>query len=148
MLIGQVASGVDGFVCMHGGSDDGKRRPEETAVADKRQIGLLDSIQYVLVGVAVVAALAWNQYLVVPLVLSVAALPYAVWRAIQDLERQGSAKGQQEIPQVAGWKPKVVQRQGFSESSGSREGGSEKDDLMDAVEGMRFKNVECERKIA
>ncbi|MCA1957628.1 MAG: hypothetical protein LDL14_03750 [Nitrospira sp.] len=117
-------------------------------MADKRQIGLLGIIQYVLVGVAVVATLAWNQYLVVPLVLSVAALPYAVWRTIQDLERQGSAKGRQEIPQVARWKPKVVQRQGFSESSGGREGGSEKDGLMDAVGGMRFKNVECERKIA
>lgn len=77
MLIAPVVSGVDGFVCMHEGSEANKRRPEETAVADKRRIGLLNIIQYVLAGVAVGAALAWNQYLVVPLVLSVAALPYA-----------------------------------------------------------------------
>ncbi|MCP9473156.1 MAG: hypothetical protein NNA30_10535 [Nitrospira sp.] len=117
-------------------------------MADKRRIGLLDIIQYVLAGVAVGAALAWNRYLVVPLVLSVAALPYAVWRAIQDLEREGSSKGRQEIPQGAGWKPKVVRRQGFSESSGGREEGSEKNDLIGAARGTRFENAQFERKIA
>lgn len=148
MLIAPVVSGGDGFVCMHEGSGDNKRRPEETAVADKRRIGLLNIIQYVLAGVAVGAALAWNQYLVVPLVLGVAALPYAVWRAIQDLEREGALKGRQDIPQVARWEPKVVRRQGFSESSDGREGGSEKNDLAGAARGTRFQNAQFERKIA
>lgn len=147
MLIAPVVSGVDGFVCMHE-SKDNKRRSEETAVADQRRIGLLDIIQYVLAGVTVGAALAWNQYLLVPLVLSVAALPYAVWCAIQDLEREGGSRCRQDISQVARWKPKVVRRQGFSESSGGREEGSEKNDPIGAARGTRFENAQFERKIA
>ncbi|MFN3680881.1 MAG: hypothetical protein ACK4VP_02400 [Nitrospira sp.] len=117
-------------------------------MADQRRIGLLNGIQYVLAGVAVGAALAWNQYLVVPLVLSVAALPYAVWCAIQDLEREGGSNARQDIPQVARWKPKVMRRQGVTESSGGREEGPERNDPIGAARGTRFENAQFERKIA
>lgn len=65
-------------------------------MAGKHRVGLLNGIQYVLVVVLVVAALAWNEYLVIPLVMSIVALPYAVWCAIATMEQDGSASGHRE----------------------------------------------------
>ncbi|MCP9443197.1 MAG: hypothetical protein NNA20_11450 [Nitrospira sp.] len=72
-----------------------------------QRIGLLEVIQYILAIVLVVAAVDWNQYLVLPLVASVVAMPYAIWRKIQSIER-GSSSLQQAQAQMSPLKQEGV----------------------------------------
>ncbi|MCP9473159.1 MAG: hypothetical protein NNA30_10550 [Nitrospira sp.] len=61
----------------------------------------MEIIQYGLAVVLVVAAVAWNQYLVPILVACVIAMPYAIWSRLQDIE-QGSAPPRREQSAVSG----------------------------------------------
>ncbi|CUQ65606.1 hypothetical protein [Candidatus Nitrospira inopinata] len=70
-------------------------------MSQSQRIGLLEIIQYVLAIVLVVAAVAWNQYLVPVLVACVVATPYAIWSRLQDIE-QRSAPPRQEPSVVPG----------------------------------------------
>lgn len=64
----------------------GEKKSGEKTMSQVQRIGLLEVIQYVLAVVLVVAVFAWNQYLIPPLVASVLAIPYAIWRRIQRIE--------------------------------------------------------------
>jgi hypothetical protein len=71
------------------------------SMSQRQRIGLLEIIQYGLAVVLVVAAVAWNQYLIPILVACVIAMPYAIWSRLQDIER-GSAPPRQERSAVSG----------------------------------------------
>lgn len=83
-------------------------------MSQRQRIGLLEIIQYGLAVVLVVAAVAWNQYLVPILVACVIAMPYAIWSRLQDIE-QGSAPPRQERSVVS--EKQTIRRQHPSERS-------------------------------
>jgi len=53
----------------------------------EHQIGLLEVIGYLMAIIAVVGAVAWGWYLILVLALIVAAVPYAMWWEIRNLEQ-------------------------------------------------------------
>lgn len=81
-----------------------------------QRIRLLEAIQYGLAIILVVAVVDWNQYLVPPLVISVIAMPYAIWRKIQSIE-QGSSSRRQAQTQTSSLKQKVVPHGPLAEQS-------------------------------
>ncbi|MCS6897243.1 MAG: hypothetical protein NZM29_04655 [Nitrospira sp.] len=72
---------------MNGDKRNSNKRSEGKSMTRGQRIELLEVIQYVLAIVLIVGAVSWTKYLVPPLVISVAAIPYAVWRKIQNIER-------------------------------------------------------------